>query len=270
MRFSLLFVFVIVVGIYSYNFSEAREPVCSKFAYEEQLLEKMIRTEIKVETMVNEIKKTEDNIISTLGDIKQTVADFTDMFADMRGNITDEMLKREEEIKGREESFKTLFEETITNLTSLGNEAEKEKLIQLQGKLEQPPVAFYAHHLKDMLLDTTNEILIFEKTFTNEETGYDTSTGLFTAPVGGLYQFVVHTCAYKGKHSYLGLVLDDNVIAADSNFGDDAYGCNTFGAIVRLQKGAKVWVKSTAPGSNRQLFQNSYRFNTFSGLLVNN
>jgi hypothetical protein len=102
MRFSLIFVFFIVVGIYSYNFSEAREPVCSKFAYEEQLLEKMIRTEIKVETMVNEIKKTEDNIISTLGDIKQTVADFTDMFADLRRNITDEMLKRDKEIKRRE------------------------------------------------------------------------------------------------------------------------------------------------------------------------
>jgi hypothetical protein len=57
MRFTLLFVFVIVVGIYSYILCEAGEPVCSKFVYEEQLLEKMIRTEIKVETMVNEIKK---------------------------------------------------------------------------------------------------------------------------------------------------------------------------------------------------------------------
>ncbi|XP_060577062.1 uncharacterized protein LOC132734354 [Ruditapes philippinarum] len=132
MRFSLLFVFVIVVGIYSYNFSEAKEPVCSKFAYEEQLLEKMIRTEIKVETMVNEIKKTEDNVISTLGFIKRAVADFTDMFADMRGNITDEMIKRGDEIKRREESFKTLFEETRENLTN-DIEAEKEKLIKPQG-----------------------------------------------------------------------------------------------------------------------------------------
>jgi hypothetical protein len=41
----------------------------------------MIRTEIKVETMVNEIKKTEDNVISTLGDIKRAVSDFTDIFS---------------------------------------------------------------------------------------------------------------------------------------------------------------------------------------------
>jgi gas vesicle protein len=81
---------------------EAKEPVCSKFAYEEQLLEKMIRTEIKVETMVNEIKKTEDNVTSTLGNIKRAVSDFTDMFADMQENITDEMLKKSDQIKRRE------------------------------------------------------------------------------------------------------------------------------------------------------------------------
>ncbi|XP_060578799.1 uncharacterized protein LOC132735815 [Ruditapes philippinarum] len=133
MRFSLSFVFVIVVGIYSYNLSEAREPVCSKFAYEEQLLEKMIRTEIKLETMVNEIKKTEDNVISTTGDIKRAVSDFTDMFADMKENITDEMLKRDDEIKRREESFKKLFEETRTNLTSDMEAKREEELLQLRG-----------------------------------------------------------------------------------------------------------------------------------------
>ncbi|XP_060561158.1 heavy metal-binding protein HIP-like isoform X1 [Ruditapes philippinarum] len=267
MRFSLLFSFVIVVGLCSYKFSEAREPVCSKFAYEEQLLEKMIRTEIKVETMVNEIKKTEDKVISTLGDIKQTVADFTDMFADMKGNITNEMLNRGDEIKRREETFKTSFEETRKNLTS-DIEAEKEKLFQLQGKLEQPAIAFYAHHLKDLLLDTTDEILIFEKTFTNEGTGYDTSTGLFTAPVGGLYQFDVHICTSYKKYAYLGLVLEGSVITAHAHFGDENSSCTSFGAIKRVRSGEKVWVKSTSSGSNRKLTQGSYSMNTFSGVLV--
>jgi hypothetical protein len=143
-------------------------------------------------------------------------------------------------------------------------------LFPYSGKLEQPPIAFYAHHLKDMLLDTSNEILIFEKTFTNEGSGYDTSTGLFTAPVGRLYQFSVHTCTAIGKYSFLGLVMEGNIIAADANFGDASHGCNTFGAIVRVKSGEKVWVKSTSSASNRQLYQNTYRFNTFSGLLVNN
>ncbi|XP_060597396.1 heavy metal-binding protein HIP-like [Ruditapes philippinarum] len=266
MRFSLFFSFVIVVGIYSYNFSEAREPVCSKFAYEEQLLEKMIRTEIKVETMVNEIKKTENNVISTLGDIKQTV---TDMFADMKGNITDEMLKRSDEIKRREESFKKLFEETRTNLTS-DMEAKREELTQLQGKLERPPIAFHAHHVTNLVLDTSDEIVIFTKSVINEGTGYDTSTGIFTAPVGGLYQFDVHICALNGNYAFIGLLLEGKIIALDSSYAESYYTCSTFGAIVRVRSGEKVWVKSTSSASNRQLGQDSVRMNTFSGVLVNN
>jgi hypothetical protein len=122
--------------------------------------------------------------------------------------------------------------------------------------------------LKDLLLDTANEILIFEKTFINEGKGYDTSTGLFMAPVGGLYQFDVHTCAYPKKHIYLGLVMEGKLIAADANYGDESYGCNTFGAIVRVKPGEKVWVKSTSSGSDRQLYQDYHRMNTFGGVLV--
>ncbi|XP_060595296.1 heavy metal-binding protein HIP-like isoform X2 [Ruditapes philippinarum] len=269
MGFSLLFSFAIVIGIYSYNFSEAREPVCSKFAYEEQLLEKMIRTEIKVETMVNDIKKTEDNVISTLGDIKRAVSDFTDMFADMKENITDEMLKRGDEIKRREESFKKLFEETRTNLTS-DMEAKREELTQLQGKLERPPIAFHAHHVADLVLDTSNEIIIFTKSAINEGSGYDISTGIFTAPVGGLYQFSVHTCVFIEKYASIGLVLEGKVIAADINYDNDQYTCSASGAIARVKSGEKVWVKATLSGSNYQLYQDSYRMITFSGMLVNN
>ncbi|XP_060561194.1 heavy metal-binding protein HIP-like [Ruditapes philippinarum] len=261
--------FLVIFGMYSSQVLEAKEPVCSKFAYEEQLLEKMIRTEIKVETMGNEIKKTEENVISTLVEIKRAVSDFTDMFADMKGNITDETLKRSDEMKRREESFKKLFEETRTNLTS-DMEAKKEELTQLRGKLERPPIAFHAHHVADLLLDITDEIIIFTKSLINEGIGYDTSTGIFTAPVGGLFQFSVHTCAYYAKFAYIGLVLGGQVIAADSNYDKDYYTCSTVGAIIRVKSGEKVWVKSTSSSSNRRLFQDSYRMNTFSGVLVNN
>jgi hypothetical protein len=149
-------------------------------------------------------------------------------------------------------------------------QCELKILFLCSEKLEQPPIAFYAHHVKDLVLDTIDEIIVFEKTFTNEGTGYDTSTGIFTAPVGGLYQFVIHTCAYPKKHTYLGLVLKGQVIAADANYGDESYGCNTFGALVRVKLGEKVWVKSTSQCSSCQFIQGTYRMNTFSGLLVNN
>ncbi|XP_060598347.1 uncharacterized protein LOC132752089 [Ruditapes philippinarum] len=253
--------------------------------------------------MVNEIKKTEDNVISTLGDIKRAVSDFTDMFADMKGNITDEMLKRSDEIKRREGSFNNLFEETKTNLTSdMG--AKREELTHLQGslkkllrrqeqtsrvtwklkeknllnfktflyseKLERPTIAFHAHDVADLLLDKTNEIVIFTKSVINEGTGYDTSTGVFTAPVGGLYQFFVHTCVFKGNYAFIGIVLDGRIIAANKNYDNDYYTCSTVGAIVRVQSGEKVLVKSTSSSSNRRLHQYSLNVNTFSGVLVSN
>ncbi|XP_060598352.1 complement C1q and tumor necrosis factor-related protein 9A-like isoform X2 [Ruditapes philippinarum] len=229
----------------------------------------MIRTEIKVETMVNKIKKTEEKVISTLGDIKQTVADFTDMFADMKGNITDEMLLKSDEIKRREGSFKNLFDETRTNLTS-DMETKREELTQLQEKLERPAIAFHAHHVVDLLLNTADEIIIFTKSVINEGTGYDTSTGIFTAPVGGLYQFSVHTCTLYKKYAFIGLVLEDNVIASDSSYDEDYYTCSSFGAIVRVRSGEKVWVKSTSSSSSRQLVQDEHRMNRFSGILINN
>jgi hypothetical protein len=122
--------------------------------------------------------------------------------------------------------------------------------------------------LKDLVLDTANEILIFDKTFTNEGTGYDTTTGLFTAPVGGLYQFVIHTCTLNTKYAYLGLVLEDRVTALHSHYGDVNHSCGSFGAIIRVRSGEKVWVKATAYHSNYQLYQNLHRMNTFSGVLV--
>jgi hypothetical protein len=79
----------------------------------------------------------------------------------------------------------------------------------------------------------------------------------------------VHTCAYYAKFAYIGLVLEGNVIAADSNYDKDYYTCSTVGAIVRLKPGVKVWVKSTS-SSNHRLYQDSHRMNTFTGILINN
>jgi hypothetical protein len=121
----------------------------------------------------------------------------------------------------------------------------------------------------NLVLDTTNEIVIFTKSVINEGTGYDTSTGFFTAPVGGLYQFSVHTCVYQGKYAYIGLVFEGKVIGADMNYDKDHYTCSAFGAIARVKSGEKVWVKTTSSGSNRQLYQDSHRMITFSGMLVN-
>jgi leucyl-tRNA synthetase len=63
------------------------EPACSKFDYEEKLLEKMIRSEIKMEQMVNEIKKTKDDVLAITNDVTQTVKNAEHNIQEFHRNI---------------------------------------------------------------------------------------------------------------------------------------------------------------------------------------
>ncbi|XP_053408386.1 complement C1q and tumor necrosis factor-related protein 9A-like isoform X5 [Mercenaria mercenaria] len=268
MLFSTVYACVLWVLIYSFNISSAKEKVCSKFAYEEQTLEKMIRTEIKVENIESEIKKTQDSVLNTLKEIQMTVAHITDRFEDLRNNFTEEMEQKTQDIEKREDFFKNTFEELRTNFTN-SMENERNSLSELKEKLTWPSVAFYAHHVTETNLAKDNQIIVFDSALTNEGSGYDTSTGIFTAPVDGMYQFTVHICTYYGKYSYIGMVYAGNVIAKASNYDKDHGTCCSVGAILRVKSGEQVWVKCTAGSSNNRLLEDIYRMNTFSGILLN-
>ncbi|XP_053408385.1 uncharacterized protein LOC123559718 isoform X3 [Mercenaria mercenaria] len=297
MLFSTVYACVLWVLIYSFNISSAKEKVCSKFAYEEQTLEKMIRTEIKVENIESEIKKTQDSVLNTLKEIQMTVAHITDRFEDLRNNFTEEMEQKTQDIEKREDFFKNTFDELRTNFTNdmenernslselkdffkntfeelranFTNDMENERnsLSELKEKLTWPSVAFYAHHVTETNLAKDNQIIVFDSALTNEGSGYDTSTGIFTAPVDGMYQFTVHICTYYGKYSYIGMVYAGNVIAKASNYDKDHGTCCSVGAILRVKSGEQVWVKCTAGSSNNRLLEDIYRMNTFSGILLN-
>jgi ribosomal protein L22 len=65
--------------------------MCSKFAYDEQLLEKMIRQEIKVEMMQNDIKKTQEAVSITLEEIKKTSEEVFKTLESLQNNATEVM-----------------------------------------------------------------------------------------------------------------------------------------------------------------------------------
>jgi hypothetical protein len=136
--------------------------------------------------------------------------------------------------------------------------------------MKKPSVAFFAHNVVDLKLDRTDKILIFTTATTNEGSGYDISTGIFTAPVGGVYQFIVHYCTNSGHHSPLALVLSGNVIALSSNYDAGYYTCSSFSAVIRVKSSEKVWVKCLyGSSSSYGLYKDSWRMNSFSGILVN-
>ncbi|XP_060577747.1 collagen alpha-2(VIII) chain-like [Ruditapes philippinarum] len=148
-------------------------------------------------------------------------------------------------------------------------EKGKKMLTELSENLKKPSVAFFAHNVVDLKLDRTDKIIIFTTATTNEGSGYDTSTGIFTAPVGGLYQFVVNYCAYYKQHSPLALVLSGNVIARSSNYDANYYTCSSFYAVIRVKSSEKIWVKCLSGSSGYALYKGGWFMNSFSGILIN-
>ena len=135
----------------------------------------------------------------------------------------------------------------------------------------QPTVAFHAHNVKDLILDQYKEVLVFQNIITNEGSGYDKSTGIFTAPVGGVYYFTVHVCVANRKHSPVGIVLDGTFIAKSIQYDTDSWTCGSAGAIVTMTSGKQVWVASTDGSTNYVLYSSTtFLMNTFSGILISN
>jgi hypothetical protein len=97
------FAFFVLIQLHTARSSSVTEPLCfSKFSYEEKLLEKMIRTEVKVENMQNEIKKTEETVLNTLVEIKKTALDIQDKFQGLSNDLTTKIVVQMKEMQSKE------------------------------------------------------------------------------------------------------------------------------------------------------------------------
>jgi hypothetical protein len=113
------------------------------------------------------------------------------------------------------------------------------------------------------------EILVFERVITNEGSGYNNTTGIFTASIKGLYLFTVHICASHKKWSTIGLVLDGTFVARSTNYNSHSFSCGSVSVIVKMETGRQVWVANVY-GSNRHVLagEDNYVMNTFSRVLI--
>jgi hypothetical protein len=141
--------------------------------------------------------------------------------------------------------------------------------VLLTERILQPTVAFHAHDVKDFILDRTHEIIVFERVITNQGSGYNNATGVFTASIEGVYLFTVNVCASSKKWSTIGLVLDGTFISKSTNYNDQSYSCGSVSAIVKMETGRQVWVANLY-GSNGHVLagEDMYAMNTFSGVLI--
>ncbi|XP_029944240.1 cerebellin 11 [Salarias fasciatus] len=112
----------------------------------------------------------------------------------------------------------------------------------------------------------SDKTLSFTRVFSNTGDGYDLNTGIFTAPVSGLYFFTFSTYGYN-THTTGAILLKNGVRQVstyDSPTADGAdSGANA--AVLRLDEGDKVHLELWDDG---QVFDNLNGHTTFSGFLL--
>ncbi|XP_062590172.1 uncharacterized protein LOC134251774 [Saccostrea cucullata] len=113
----------------------------------------------------------------------------------------------------------------------------------------------------------SSDVLVFSKVITNSGGGYNANTGIFTAPVAGMYQFFVTVISYGSQDIYLYIAVNGNtkVTAAAEAKSSSTYQTGTNMLLVNLNQGDTVWIKRyTGTG----YYSDNTPITTFSGVLL--
>ncbi|CAG2189138.1 COL8A [Mytilus edulis] len=108
-------------------------------------------------------------------------------------------------------------------------------------------------------------VIKFDKVVTNIRKGYNPTTGIFTAPIAGVYQFSYTVMSLSGKH--LVVYLSHNNIQQQTTWlKGSSYETGTTNIILNLKKEDQVAVKSE--GSRTIHTDKNYPYSWFSGYLI--
>ncbi|CAC5423614.1 unnamed protein product [Mytilus coruscus] len=124
--------------------------------------------------------------------------------------------------------------------------------------------AFTAYKVSTQAL-STGEVIKFDQVWTNNGNGYDPSSGVFTAPLAGLYHFAAVVMSVSDATLYLSL-YHNNAKITTSYITDKGYKTGTFDVVLTLKKGDKVSIRSRQ--NSQSIFSNSNNYSTFSGNLI--
>uniref|UniRef100_K1QZD0 Complement C1q-like protein 2 n=1 Tax=Magallana gigas TaxID=29159 RepID=K1QZD0_MAGGI len=159
------------------------------------------------------------------------------------------------------ETFTEILNRTVTKLETQLKTSEYEQL-----KLSSAVASLEVANMNLSRLNYGNT-LVFPVVIYSEGTGYNPSTGIFTAPTAGTYVFYVSVQSAHLKYIHLDIVLNGSIkVRAMAWYGSGSsiniYQTGTNLVILHLQTGDRVWVKR---GGGTGYYSTGAHQTTFSG-----
>lgn len=125
--------------------------------------------------------------------------------------------------------------------------------------------AFTAYRNSVQTLSPTT-IVKFDKLWMNNLNAYDVTTGVFTAPMPGLYHFAAVVMSESAKVLFLNLWHNDTQMAGSYTNGD-GHKTGTIDVVLSVKKGDRIYIRCRN-NTTQKIYSNSDNYSTFSGYLI--
>ncbi|XP_048010307.1 complement C1q-like protein 4 [Megalobrama amblycephala] len=156
-------------------------------------------------------------------------------------------------------------------LTNAEQAVEQQTFIlkELKKKNDDREIAFSASVMQSgsgFIGPFTNEItLTYRNVFTNIGNAYNPITGIFTAPLKGVYMFGISVYGRPGNAATAAIIKNGKqAVVADANQPQNVFSSSN-GVVLLLEVGDVVYVRLW---SDRRIFDDHNNLNTFSGYIL--
>lgn len=229
------------------------------------MLEKMIRTEIKFEQIQEEFKNLASDYHSTMA----TIRGIMDEIKTERRHMRDEFHQLNESaisaIEDHLADSKKIFKQNERQIERMSEDMRGMLKNETESVLT-PIVGFKATGFKTKS-PSRGATMVFPTVMFNIQDGYDASTGVFTAPVSGMYLFTTQICTVKGDYISFDINVNGQQLGRGYVQSSNVYPCNTADAFGYMAGGQQAYIGVYRISG--LLYTDSDRLVSFSGTLVN-
>lgn len=234
--------------------------------------------EILVEKFKTEIGDTIRSVNDALEELKAerttSRGELEKLRLQLEKNVEENLQQANETVSDALVELKTeteLSKQTLGEIqTSIYTEMERSMKVINEKTENLTNIMFSARNLKNHS-PTEDESMVFQTAIANIGLGYDVTTGIFTAPVQGVYLFTLQLCVRNRKYIHVE-ILNGDFPLLKMHFVDDydaAWDCMATSVPAFLTSGSRVWVKAGRSADNALWENAAETWNMFSGILIN-